>query len=265
MIETANTWIIDYNRDLASGMLVLRLEPHRGIVVLNQNHGGKQEMGFYRQLLDSETTEHVRRVIQQSGYHDLPPAPSMPPGTSFVKVSERNAGEERKCRSFPLADLPESLFAVNAAIDQLVEKICQTPKRVLAGTATWEAPEFESGKSVSCILTLRNIGTESLEVANPAGAIDDSQLGLAWAIARNKPDDEMAPDDVAQVPLTTRNVQPYVEPGDQPSDPADTVVLAAGAEYEIRITREKFYWHPVITRRCWFLVALKAPSSQPRP
>jgi len=237
-------WYGVYNHDLGAGFVALTLFPKGdSTVMLTCNLGEKQEIGHYQHKVSLEVAQNTRNILQQAGYKTLPPPPPLPPETASITIGEGVEGSMPENHVFPLGTLPQVLTPVMDEMSRRIEEIRLHPLRVLQGSAAWEAAQFESGGDISFVITFRNIGTMPIEITNPGGASEDDQVRLFLAVAKDKPDDQISEEDVADVEPGTANVSAVPKPGEKLGPQGPTVVIGAGDELLIRV-RKSVYLAP---------------------
>lgn len=237
--EPMERWYFLYSCDLPYGSVDVTVFPAgESVARLNVNLGQRQEIGEYRLTLPPERIEPLRAAIRNSRYTEFPePEPALP-GTPFVFMAEGTEGSDPDTsRSFPLANLPESLRPVMAVMGEVIEEIRTGPYRVISGEAAFAQPELRTGDDIVIDIVLRNTGAQPVEIVNPAGALTDEEIGLLLRIARNRPDDQLRDGDVAAVEFARDSVRVAPRPGGEFEQAGSTIVLNAGEELRLRAVK----------------------------
>ena len=234
-------WYIIFNRDIPLGAVAVTVTPAEASrLTLSANLGAKQEIGHYRQELPAKRLAEIRSTVRASNYKALPePAPA-PPSMPFVFLGEGSVGAppaQNDSRSFPADPLPSALEPVVTLMRGVVDEIREHPWRVVSGEAVTTQPQMAANEGLTLIVRIKNIGTAPLLLANPAGALTDATVGLSLRIARDKPDDELQDDDVAQLEFARGAVRQVPPPGEQLEKPGLTLELEPGEELRLQLMR----------------------------
>lgn len=162
---------LSYYRNLPSlsGEMRLRISGIQpSFLGLTFNLGDMQEIGIYRTELPPSFLARARQLLYDANYTNLPRAGNLRPGEALVTIGELFEGAEHTVfRSYRQYDMPRELEEFTRYTDTLAEVLRKFPFHVLAGEARWSKPQIEAGEDLTISVSLRNAGTDAIEIENP--------------------------------------------------------------------------------------------------
>jgi hypothetical protein len=173
---------VNYNRGIGwSGSVAIEIQ-HAGdsTILTTFNDDGRSEIGLWRAVVPPAKFDQLLELLHHSGYTQIPTSTTVPPGTKLVSIGERMPGQDLPIlHSF--VSLPEPLVPTVTFLEGLQSEIRAHPLRVLRGQAAWKNSTVARGESAILEVTLANVGTSPLHIANPlAEASGWSGLRLVW-------------------------------------------------------------------------------------
>ena len=169
-----------------SGSVAIEIQHDGDSTVLTTfNDDGRPEIGLWRSVVPATKFDQLLELLHHSGYTQIPTATTVPPGTKLVSIGERMPGQELPTlHSF--VSLPEPLVPTVNFLEELRGEIRTHPLRVLRGQAVWKSSTVARGESAVLEVTLANVGTSPLHIANPlAESSGWNGLRLVWPQGAN--------------------------------------------------------------------------------
>jgi hypothetical protein len=152
------------------------------------------QIGAWRTTLDAALIASAQQVLHASNYRTIPGPARHRPDTKFAGFREEPMqGEGRRMTAFPLAEIPPAVQAAVKKFDELVELVKAHPVRVVRGVARWSKTTLDTDEELGVELELTNVGSASLNVANPFEATEHPKgsIRLALRAVANSPEGEV--------------------------------------------------------------------------
>ncbi|AGC49029.1 hypothetical protein MYSTI_07757 [Myxococcus stipitatus DSM 14675] len=227
--------------DLPNGSLGAAFPPAgKGSVDLSNNFLGRQEIGYYEAELLPGAYARLKQLHGDLDFNALPVATELPPDTKTVSVGESPDGEDIDMRTFPLHSVPDALEPLLNEMREASEHMLTKPLRVLRGEGAPTSPRFPLEKSVSFAVTLRNVGSQAIEMENPFIPHAPGRANLRLLVSKDKPSEQLREGDVLWMELGLENVHP--PEGKKPPE-GRRVTLTPGAELRF-VVRKKLLSAP---------------------
>ncbi|MCP3140509.1 hypothetical protein [Pyxidicoccus xibeiensis] len=222
--------------DLPNGSLGAAFPPvGKGSVDLSNNFLGRQEIGYYEAELPPGTYARLKQLHGDIDFSALPVTTELPPDTKTVSVGESSDGEDMDTRTFPLHAVPDALEPLLDEMRKAAEHMLTRPLRVLRGEGSPTSPRFPLEKPFSFEVTLRNVGTQSIETENPFVPHAPDRTNLRLLVSKDKPPGQLREGDSLWMELGMENVHP---PEGQKPPEGRRLTLQPGAELRF-VVRKK--------------------------
>lgn len=227
--------------DLAKGSLGAAFPPvGKGSVDLSGNFLGRQEMGYYEAELPPGTYARLKQLYDGIDFGALPVAAGLPPDTKTVSVGVSPDGEDIDTRGFALHSVPSALEPLLDEMRKAAEHMLAHPLRVLRGEGAPTQRQFAMERPVSFEVSLRNVGTQSIETENPFAPHDPERTCLQLIVAKDRPPEQLSEGESLWMELGVENVHPLE--GKKPPE-GRRITLEPGAELRF-IVRKKILSAP---------------------
>jgi hypothetical protein len=188
-----DTVAINYSRDAGwTGSVIAELcRGQPSTIQVTFNYDRRPEIGLYRGALSDDVFARLLAGVQGSGYQQLFKPGVHSPGTKFIVLGERQAGEAMpKLLSFELNDLPPAVSAVAQEIETVIAELRRNRTRVIEASAAWIKPVFDPNEVLALQVALRNIGTAPLSLSNPLGAPAGTWCGLRLFVSDQRGEEQ---------------------------------------------------------------------------
>jgi hypothetical protein len=228
---------LHYHRRLPSlsGQMGLYMaEGEASILALTFNLGDTQEIGVYQGELPSSFLARARELLREADYTNLPQVPVLRPGEATVNIGEHFEGDEYPVfRTYLGYDVPHELDEFSRHTDVIAEQLRKFPFHVLAGEARWSKPQIEAGEDLSISVTLRNAGTDAIEIENPL----ESGYAFTLQVIREAIEDKEEEEQWAE--LTPKSVH-WTPSQEKPKPSSKVIRLEPDEALELTVTKKAY-------------------------
>jgi hypothetical protein len=158
-------------------------------VTVTGNYQSKPEIGVYEATLSDERTMRLRDQLRTANYIQYPAAVVLKPemATTVIGLLEPPA-DMPELRSFPRRDVPLPLLPIIAEMEDAVAELMKHPKHVVSGVAAWQRSSLSASDDLVFTVTLKNIGSDVVELDAPSTPDEDGRLPLTIEVWPDKPE-----------------------------------------------------------------------------